>query len=183
MRPGERHAARLPWLAPRPGWCPHEGYGTKYTDNGDGTITDNMTGLTWEKLSRDGSIHDYSATYTWHTASTTKIAALNGGGGFAGHTDWRLPNINRVAEYRQLRNRAAGGGRGFQPGCVPGCTVTTCSCTQSYDYWSSTTYQGSDLRMVRDLLRRLRGRHARAGATTSVQSVAARDRSLDPLRL
>src|SRR5207249_5145188 len=29
-----------------------------YTDNGDGTITDNNTGLMWEKLSMDGSVHD-----------------------------------------------------------------------------------------------------------------------------
>src|SRR4030095_1336400 len=29
-----------------------------YTDNGDGTITDNNTGVMWEKLSDDGSIHD-----------------------------------------------------------------------------------------------------------------------------
>src|SRR5438094_9253656 len=29
-----------------------------YTDNGDGTITDNNTGLVWEKKSADGSIHD-----------------------------------------------------------------------------------------------------------------------------
>ncbi len=29
-----------------------------YTDNGDGTVTDNQTGLTWEKKSDDGSIHD-----------------------------------------------------------------------------------------------------------------------------
>lgn len=55
-----------------------------FTDNGDGTITDNRTGLMWEKLSDDGSIHDKDTTYTWHNAGT-KITALNGGGGFAGY--------------------------------------------------------------------------------------------------
>ena len=34
----------------------------------------------------------------------------------------------------------------FNTGCVPGCTVTTCSCTQSSGssaHWSSTTVQES----------------------------------------
>ena len=39
-----------------------------YTDNGDGTITDNNTGLMWEKLSHDGSIHDVNNTDTWDDA-------------------------------------------------------------------------------------------------------------------
>ncbi len=39
-----------------------------YTDNGDGTITDNNTGLMWEKKSDDGSIHDKDTTYTWDNA-------------------------------------------------------------------------------------------------------------------
>jgi len=34
-----------------------------YTDNGNGTVTDNNTGLVWEKLSMDGSVHDVSTTY------------------------------------------------------------------------------------------------------------------------
>ena len=29
-----------------------------YVDNGDGTITDVNTGLMWEQLSHDGSVHD-----------------------------------------------------------------------------------------------------------------------------
>jgi hypothetical protein len=35
-----------------------------YTDNGDGTITDNNTGLMWAKKSDDGSIHDKDNAYT-----------------------------------------------------------------------------------------------------------------------
>lgn len=35
-----------------------------YSDNGDGTITDNNTGLQWEKKSDDDSIHDVDTTYT-----------------------------------------------------------------------------------------------------------------------
>jgi hypothetical protein len=41
------------------------GAARSYTDNGDGTITDNTTGLMWEKITDDGSIHDVNNVYTW----------------------------------------------------------------------------------------------------------------------
>ena len=56
--------------------------------NGNGTITDDQTGLTWEKLSDDGSIHEYADNYTW-CAAFTKITTLNSAN-FAGHNDWRF---------------------------------------------------------------------------------------------
>ncbi len=36
-----------------------------YRDNGDGTITDLNTQLTWEKKSNDGSLHDQDNCYPW----------------------------------------------------------------------------------------------------------------------
>src|SRR5438445_7951373 len=66
-----------------------------YTDNGDGTITDNNTGLMWEKLSMDGSVHDVSTTYPWANAFAQHVATLNGTS-FAGHTDWRVPNVKEL---------------------------------------------------------------------------------------
>ena len=116
-----------------------KGLAPAYADNGDGTITDSQTGLMWEKLSDDGSIHDKDNTYTWSDTFDTKIAALNGAA-FAGHDDWRLPNINELqslANYGVMLpalNNAA-----FNVGCSPGCTVTTCSCTMLNYYWSSTS--------------------------------------------
>ena len=35
-----------------------KGAALAYVDNGDGTVTDVNTGLVWEKLSHDGSVHD-----------------------------------------------------------------------------------------------------------------------------
>jgi len=118
-----------------------------YTDNGDGTITDNTTGLMWEKLSSDGSIHDYATTYTWYTALpttgvTTKVATLNSDG-FAGHTDWRLPNVNELQSIVDYGTSGPAVDAVFNTNCAASCTVTTCSCTQSSFYWSSTTYQAS----------------------------------------
>lgn len=42
------------------------GAALSYTDNGDGTITDNNTKLMWEKKSNgDGSLHDMNNGYSW----------------------------------------------------------------------------------------------------------------------
>ncbi len=114
-----------------------------YIDNGDGTITDNNTGLMWEKLSADGSIHDFNTTYTWQDAFSVKIVTLNGGGGFAGHTDWRLPNRRELESIVNLE--------GYQPAmhpiffapCSAGCSFPTCSCTQSGFYNASFYYSSS----------------------------------------
>jgi len=111
-----------------------------YRDNGDGTITDVNTGLMWEKLLQDGSIHDVSNLYTWADAFAVKIATLNGGGGFAGHADWRVPNLTELESIRNLQNYNPAVSPAFNTGCVASCTVTTCSCTQSFFYWSSSSY-------------------------------------------
>ena len=136
-----------------PGACPGtpagqdaaalKGATRSYTDNGDGTITDNRTGLMWEKLSDDGTIHDQDTFYTWYTAFTSKIATLNGGGGFAGYTDWRLPNRFELETLVDLGRVVPSIDPAFNTSCAATCTVLTCSCTRSTYYWSSTTYQGS----------------------------------------
>ncbi len=117
------------------------GLARSFTDNGDGTITDNNSGLMWEKLSFDGSIHDKGTTYTWANAFVSKVATLNGAS-FAGYNDWRVPS---VSELQTLVNFGAVSSPSvystFNTGCVAACTVTTCSCKQSSYYWSSTTYQ------------------------------------------
>lgn len=110
-----------------------------FTDNGDGTITDNRTLLMWEKLSADMSIHDRFNLYSWENAFALKVAALNSAGGFAGHRDWRVPNRNELASLVDL---AAGLGMpgAFDTGCTPGCTVLVCSCAGGM--WTSTTLDG-----------------------------------------
>jgi len=65
-----------------------------YTDNGDGTVTDNRSGLTWEKKT-DANVNE---VYTWLGAFdyAAQLNAMNGGAGFAGHNDWRVPNIKEL---------------------------------------------------------------------------------------
>jgi len=111
-----------------------------YVDNGDGTMTDTRTGLMWEKLSDDGSIHDWNIPYTWINAINTKIATLNSAS-FAGHNDWRLPNVNELQSLVSYGGLNPAINPAFYSSCSPGCTVTTCSCTSSLLYWTSTTYR------------------------------------------
>lgn len=108
-----------------------------FTDNGDGTITDQATGLTWEKLSDDGSIHDKDNTYTWANAFA-KVATLNSTV-FAGHSDWRVPNLRELESLVDASTFNPATYSAFSPGCAVFCTVLSCSCTASSLYWSSTT--------------------------------------------
>jgi hypothetical protein len=116
-----------------------------YTDLGDGTIQDHGTGLMWEKLSEDGSIHDWTTGYTWADAFNVKIAALNTPPCFAGYCDWRLPNRRELESLVDAGRSAPAVDPVFHRHCTPGCTVTTCSCTQSEYYWSATSYQDPTL--------------------------------------
>ncbi len=114
-----------------------------YMDNGDGTISDNSTGLMWEKLSNDASIHNVDQTYTWSDAFTVKIKALNTTPCFAGHCDWRLPNRHELESLVYEGQTVLPIVDVFTTPCMSPCTVTTCSCTKDNYYWSSTTFPSS----------------------------------------
>ena len=61
--------------------CPRAG---RFTDNGDGTVTDNCTGLMWQKETAPGE-------YTWQEAlEYCENLSL------ARHDDWRLPNVREL---------------------------------------------------------------------------------------
>ena len=98
----------------------------------------------WEKLSQDGIIHDMNTTYTWDAAFAVKVAGLNSAN-FAGHNDWRLPNVNELQSIVNYGNVGPAVSPAFNTSCSAGCTVTTCSCTEADGYWSSSTYQNLPL--------------------------------------
>lgn len=109
----------------------------KYKDNGDGTITDRVTRLKWEKkCSACGGLHDVANTYRWsgNGAQETIWDFLDdinaeGGTGFAEHNDWRIPNakeLQSIVDYERQDPR-------INP--IFGPTVAAPTGT----YWSSTT--------------------------------------------
>ena len=73
-----------------------------FTDNHNGTVVDNKTGLMWKKCS-EGQAWDSNTNgcnsnevaYTWQNAMK-QAQTINSSGGFASYTDWRLPNINEL---------------------------------------------------------------------------------------
>jgi hypothetical protein len=117
------------------------GYEANLRDNGDGTVTDEVTGLVWEKLVSDGSLHDVSFTYDFADAVTGKIAGLNSGVGFAGRKDWRLPNRRELESLVVAWPQQPAVDPAFNEDCELGCTALDCSCTATERYWTSTSYQ------------------------------------------
>lgn len=102
-----------------------------YTDNGNGTVTDNNTGLMWQK-------EDDNQTYNWYQASGTYEATYNpssqnvcGSLTLGGHTDWRLPaekELLSIVDYS------------FPiPGPTIQQTIFPDTKAEYNGYWSSTT--------------------------------------------
>ncbi|MBF0215007.1 MAG: DUF1566 domain-containing protein [Magnetococcales bacterium] len=100
----------------------------RFVDNGDGTITDNLTGLVWMKRV------DCWSPQIWYDA-LAKVNGLNTGeetctGYTTGtHTDWRLPNREELISLIDY-------GR-FNP-ALPICHPFLGIKTESSRYWTST---------------------------------------------
>ena len=67
---------------------------SRYTNNGDLTITDDETGLTWKRCV-EGRSGANCSTGTGATKNWQQALQL-GGSSFAGYSDWRLPNIKEL---------------------------------------------------------------------------------------
>lgn len=125
---------------------------SRYVDNGDGTVTDNQTGLMWEKKSVSGDVHDINKSWTWSTGAPWNpdgtlysdfLATLNAelnvnsdpinkSSCFANHCDWRIP---KVVELQSIF--AASYPCGISP-----CIDPTFGPTQTLGTWSSTAASG-----------------------------------------
>lgn len=78
---------------------------TRFTDNGNGTVIDNLTGLMWLK--------DAGIIYTTWDDGLTQIQKLNKGKNFSAknyvpktYTDWRIPNLNEFESMRDMTHFA-----------------------------------------------------------------------------
>ncbi len=106
----------------------------RFTDNGDKTVTDNLTNIVWAKegpgLNTCGYLSNSHVFYgTWQDA-LDYVKCLNDNF-YRGHTNWRLPNreeLRSIADYSKYNPALPAGYLTFFP------YVKT-----NHDYWSSTT--------------------------------------------
>ena len=107
----------------------------RFTDNTDGTVTDNLTGLIWLKNANCAGTVTWPAALTYCNALADGTCSLTDGSS-AGN--WRLPNIK---ELQSLINFAY-----FSPALSDTQGTTQWSESdlfagvQSNEYWSSTTH-------------------------------------------
>ncbi len=98
-----------------------------YTDNGDGTVTDTLSGLVWQKCSmgqtNDATCSGTATTATWQNSlNYCKNLTL------AGKT-WRLPSVN---ELKTIIDRGQAAAPFIDQTAFPGTVATY--------YWSASTY-------------------------------------------
>lgn len=110
--------AGVPWQTPR------------FVDNGDGTISDRLSGLVWTKSARAPGPAECrpGAQKDWQEA--LGYAKCLNEHHFMGKEDWRLPNRNELMSlmnYGQANSSKWLGSQGFSE-------------TQASSYWSSSTY-------------------------------------------
>jgi hypothetical protein len=91
------------------------GDGPRLSDNGDGTVTDQRTGLIWQKIGPEKAM-------TWEEA----LKYCNGLK-LAGYNDWRLPNIKELRSISDDRKVQPSLDKVFFPAA------------QAAYYWSSTS--------------------------------------------
>jgi len=96
----------------------------RFTDHGDGTVTDNLTGLMWTK-----DVNLPNGTKTWQQA-LDYVAGMNAGTyPNYGYTDWRLPNRKELYNLMDFSQ--------YNPPLSSGHPFTN---VQASNYWSSTTF-------------------------------------------
>jgi hypothetical protein len=138
---GEYQLGVLPEQVPNPGtttgaYTVYGWTGTRFTDNGDGTVSDNLTGLVWLKDANCAGASTY-----WLRALSYSNALFDGCTNCFGTTgdcglsdgssagDWRLPNANELHSLIDLTQN--------DPALPPGHPFTGVQI--SGFYWSSTT--------------------------------------------
>jgi len=113
----------------------------RFTDHLDGTVTDNLSGLTWLKNADCPDIQAYGGD-DWATALSSVNALRSGQCGLSDSSkagDWRLPNVNELESLVDLSqaNPSLPAGHPFSNVTPPG-------------YWTSTPLVAAPARTGRN---------------------------------
>jgi hypothetical protein len=79
----------------------------RFTDNGDGTVTDTITHVMWMRCSlgqtwTGSTCEGTPAELPWQAAQDEAVS-INKRGGFAKHADWRMPSIPELANIVEVQ--------------------------------------------------------------------------------
>lgn len=103
---------------------------SRYTDNGNGTVTDNQTALMWKQCSEgqtEASCNGAVQRMTWPEALAVSEQAS-----FADYEDWRLPKVD---ELKGLIESACSN---------PSVNQRYFANTYAGGYWTSSKFEGDD---------------------------------------
>ena len=77
----------------------------RFQNNGDGTVTDELTGLMWKRCLEgqgDACVNKSAKSFVW-LAAKQHVSEINKNNPFAGYSDWRLPNIKELSSIVEHR--------------------------------------------------------------------------------
>ena len=100
-----------------------------YTDNGNGTVTDNVTDLMWEQKTDDNGPRDKDVTHTW-------LEALNycEDLDLANYYDWRLPNPKEMERMIDTSTSGPAADTAYFPNTINGIYWTSSSCVGCHKF-------------------------------------------------
>lgn len=102
----------------------------RFTENGDGTVTDTVTKLIWKRcsegLSGESCEKGEPSIFTWQEALKTATESR-----FIGKSDWRLPDIK---ELNSIIERQC---------TMPAINEVVFPATPTMSFWSSSPYAGN----------------------------------------
>jgi hypothetical protein len=102
----------------------------RFTDNGDGTITDNLTGLMWVQDCTSLGATSWNRTFIVASRFNSDPAHFDCEGYTAAHADWRVPNRKELYSLVNLS----------QSGPALDSDHPFIDVNVNASYWSSTTY-------------------------------------------
>jgi hypothetical protein len=99
-----------------------------FTDNNDGTVTHNLTGLMWNRCAEGQTWGGSTCTGSATALTWAEALAQARDSSFAGHTDWRLPNIKELESIVE------------SCGFSPSINTTLFPTTPVSVFWSGSSY-------------------------------------------
>lgn len=126
---------------------------SRFVDNGNGSISDRLSGLTWNKQG-DQAAEPFDKDYIWDWSTGAPYGATGtafddlldttNGSAIGGGRDWRVPTIAELLSILLAGPLPCAASPCVEPvfnsGCMANCSFSSvCSCTVAFPYWTSAS--------------------------------------------